>query len=308
MEQINFNFKKTRGFGDLIQDYISLFKIIFKHLNARIISIAMPFMAVFILIAYYLTTVVNEIMKSAGDLGVMASLAFVPIVLLLLIFLFFILISAFAIEYMFLLEERRDLDFTSSDIYNRIKENAGKYIRFFLSSIVVGIGLLFVIGILGMVFNLIPLVGRIAIGIVTACMTLFIYCALFLYRQDREDLWGSYGASFRLIKGKILEYGAATYAFQVMIQIVMVLIAFIPLIIIGIIAFTTVGFSAQFFDGFLGKFLATIGGSIFMLFLIFFSFYMIGFYVLQYFSLLESSYKEDTLEQIDQIGGTADEF
>jgi len=308
MEQINFIFKKTRGFGDLIQDYISLFKIIFKHLNGRIIGIALPFIAVFILAAYYLTTVFSDLIKSPGDFASVASIAFIPMILILFLVLFFILISIFGIEYMFLLEERKSMDFTSSDIYKRIKQNSGKYVRFFLSSLVIGLVLLLPLFALSAVLNLIPVFGSLLLGIITACLMLYIYCALFLYIQGRGGLVESYRASFHLVKAKILEYGLASYVFQLMIQIIMVFVILIPAIIIGIIAFSTVGFSDQFLDGFMGKFLVSIGSSIFMLITIFFTIYIILFYVLQYFSLLESSYKEDTLEQIDQIGGTADEF
>lgn len=308
MEPLNFNFKKTRRFGDLIQDYFSLFKIVFKHLNARIISIALPFIAVFILLAYYMTTFISELMRSSDPLSSVSGMVFIPIVLSIVMILFFILISAFGVEYMFLLEERKELNFSSNDVYDRVKGNLEKYVRFFLSTIVVGLILIIPFAAIAGVLAFIPFVGQLLLGVLATCMMLFINCALFLYLQERENLWASYGASFRLIKARIFEYGAASYVFQLMIQIIGTLIVMIPLIIIGVIAFTTVGFTEQFFDGFTGKFLVSLGGSIFMLFIIFFAIYMIAFYVLQYFSLLESSYKEDTFDQIDQIGGTADEF
>jgi len=308
MEPLNFNFKKNRRFGDLIQDYFSLFKIVYRHLNARIISVALPFIAVFILLAYYMTTFISEIMRSSDPIGSVSGAAFIPLILFLVFILFFVLISAFGIEYMFLLEERRELNFTSNDIYQRVKDNLEKYVRFFLSSIVVGILLIIPLAAIAAVLAFIPIVGQLLLGVLAACMMLFVNCALFLYLQERETLWASYGASFRLVRARIFEYGAASYVFQLIIQIVGTLITMIPLIIIGVIAFTTVGFSNQFFDGFTGKFLVSLGGSIFMLFVIFFAIYMIAFYMLQYFSLLESRYKEDTLDQIDQIGGTAEQI
>jgi len=307
MKLLNFTFKKTRRFGDLIQDYISLFKIIFKHLNAKIISIALPVVAVFILLIYYLATFVTGMINSLEPFNSI-SMSFIPMILILLVFLFFILITTFGIEYMFLLEERQDFSFTSKDIYMRIRQHLGKYIRFFLSSILVGLLIMIPFVIIAFVLNFIPIVGQLVLGIMSACLLLFFNCALFLYLQDREGIWDSYRASFRLIGAKVFEYGAASYVLQLMAQIILGFIALIPIAIIGIIAFSTIGFSIQFFDGFAGKFLVSIGGSILMLFLIFFSIYMVTFYVLQYFSLLESTYKEDTLEQINQIGGTIDEF
>jgi len=308
MEQIDFAFKKNRRFGDLIQDYLSLLKIVFRHLNSKILAIALPVFAVFIILGFYLSTVINELIKSPPPTDSIPSMLVLPIIAMFLVLLFIVLIGTFGIEYMLLLEERKDLSFTSGDIYARIKQNLEKYVRFFLSSILVGIGLMIFFVILSFFLNLIPIVGQLIMGILGACIMLFVNCALFLYRQGREDLWSSYGASFRLIKSRVFEYGVAGYVMQIILQITMALIVMVPLIIIGIIAFNTVGFTDQFLEGFLGKFLISLGGSIMMLLVIFVSIYLIGFYVFQYFSLLESSYKEDTLEQIDQIGGTEEAF
>src|SRR5690606_26233324 len=106
--------------------------------NARIIEITLPCIAVFILLFYYLTTFFSEMAKSSDLINSLSGVAFIPMGIILLIFLFFILISSFGIEYMLLLEERKDLSFTSNDIYKRIKSNLGKYFIFFLSSIPVG--------------------------------------------------------------------------------------------------------------------------------------------------------------------------
>src|SRR5699024_5421776 len=133
--------------------------------------------------------------------------------------------------------------------------------------------------------NFIPLLGQVVLGVVMACIMLFMNCALFFSLPGREGLCVSYPASFHLIKTRIFENGAAVYVVQMMVQFVMGLIVLIPLAVIGIIAFNTVGFTNQFFDSFTGKFLVSIGSSIFMLFLIFFSIYLVAFYVLQYFSL-----------------------
>jgi len=137
---------------------------------------------------------------------------------------------------------------------------------------------------------------------------LFIYCSLFLYLQGKEKLWDSYSASFNLIKSKIFEYGVASYLFQFMVNITLGFISLIPIVILAIIAFTTLGFNPDFFLTFGGKIIVSLGISIVTLLMVFASIYLISFYVLQYFSLLEVSYSEETLEDIEQIGTTTDEI
>ncbi len=308
MEPLNFTFKKSRGIGDLLQDFISLFKKIFKHYNGLILSLALPFLAIAILITFYFSRFVtaalssNEMLFASGTFSIFLS---VSVLFFLLIFL---IISCFGIEYMLLLEEKGNTQFTTKDIYRNIKKNLSKYITFFFASIVVVLIFAIPLMLIYVILAFIPVIGNLAMGVVSACFGLFLYCALFLYLQDREELWESYKASFYLLKSKIFAYGAAAYIFQMLAQILLLLLTLVPLIILAIIGFTTVGFDARFFESFLGKFLFSIGSSLFFLFFMISTIYLIGFYMLQYFSLLESSYKEDTLETIDQIGGTEDEL
>lgn len=307
MDQLDFNFKKSRGLGDLLSDYISLFKKIFKHFNANILTLSLPFIALFLLLIFYVTSFITEIINAPDDFS--PTLVFSLVIpTMIVLFVFYILVSTFGIEYMFLLAEKGNTDFSTRDIFNRIKKNLTKYISFFFSSIVVSLMLIIPIGIVYALLIFIPLIGTLAMGLISTMIALFFYCALFLYIQGRERLWDSYKASFYLIKSKMWEYGLASYLFQFLAQIILGVLTIIPIVILVIIGFNTVGFDQHFFETFGGKILIAIGGSILTLFMILASIYMISFYVLEYFSLLEVSYSEDTLDQIDQIGTTKDEF
>lgn len=307
MDLIDFNFKKSRKLGDLLSDYITLFKQIFKHFNKTILALSLPFIAIFMLITFYFFSYFSEMISSSqAPSFFFISSIFFPTFLFLM--LFFLLVSTFGIEYMLLLEEKGNTDFSTKDIFRNIKLRITKYIAFFFSSLVVGLMLMIPFGIIAVILAFIPLVGMIALGVLSSMMAMFFYCALFLYLQNRERLWDSYRASFYLIKKKLFEYGLAAYIFQMIMQILLGLLTIVPLIILGIIAFNTIGFNDQFFTSFSGKFLVSLGSSIFTLFIIMSSIYMISFYVLQYFSLLEVSYREDTLDNIDQIGKTVDDF
>lgn len=307
MEKLDFTFKKNRKLGELISDYIALFKMIFKHFNKNIITLSLPFAAIFMLLmfysfSYFVPFIYNSNEPSLGSIiGIAVSFSF-------LMFFFILIISVFGIEYMLLLEEKGNTDFTTGDVFAKIKQNFGKYLLFFLSSILIMLMISIPFGIAAFILAFIPLVGTIAIGILGAMLMLFIYCSLFLYLQGKEKLWDSYSASFNLIKSKIFEYGVASYLFQFMVNITLGFISLIPIVILAIIAFTTLGFNPDFFLTFGGKIIVSLGISIVTLLMVFASIYLISFYVLQYFSLLEVSYSEETLEDIEQIGTTTDEI
>ena len=280
MDSLDFTFKKSRSLGDLLSDYISLFKKIFKHFNTNILALSLPFIALFILVIFYFTSFITEMIYAPDDFSITLFFSiFAPTMLVL--FLFFMLVSTFGIEYMFLLEEKGNTDFSTRDIFYRIKKNLKKYVVFFFSSIVVGLMLAIPIGIVYVLLAFIPLLGTLAMGMVSAMLGLFFYCALFLYIQGREQLWDSYKASYYLIKKKIWEYGLASYIFQILVQIILGVLTLIPIVILGIIAFNTIGFDKHFFETFGGKILISIGGSIATLFMIIASIYIISFNVLE---------------------------
>lgn len=307
METLDFTFKKNRKLGALISDYIDLFKKIFKHFNKNILTVSLPFIALFMLLVFYSISAFVPLFYGTSELTFLSIIGMV-FTFSIFFLIFMVLISIFGMEYMFLLEERQKTDFTYSDVLTRVKKNFKHYFFFFLATILVNMVAMIPIGIISFILVFIPLVGSLAMGVLMTTYLLFIYCALFLYLQKRETLWDSYGASFRLIKSKMFEYGAAAYLFQFMVQIILGILVVLPTLIIFVITFFTVDFSQDFFITFTGKFLASIGGAIMLFAMIFSSIYMISFYVLEYFSLLEINFGEETLEDIEQIGATTDEF
>lgn len=305
MEQLNFTFKKNRSVGDLISDYISLFKQVFKHFSKTLFTIALPFIALFFLIAFFSVGYLSSSFSSLGPSnGIVAlpAVLFSQFFIIILFFIFNIIVSAIGIEYMFLLEKNGNTNFTIKDVTHTLKVNIGKYILFFLASIVVGIILIIPIGLIGIVLAFIPIIGQFALVFIGAIIGLFISCALLLYRQGRATLWGSYMASFELIREKIFSYALATFLFQILAQVFFGILTIIPVVILFIIGFTTIGFNNEFFLSFTGKFLISIGAGIATLFMFFYGAMLISFYVLEYFSLLEVSYSEETLDEIEQIG------
>jgi hypothetical protein len=307
MEKLDFIFRKSRGIGDLIQDYIHLFKKIFKHFNRNIFQFLLPFLALFILIVFFASSLGVTFFNDAAmrDTSVIAIISVLALITGLVFFMF---IPTFGIEYMFLLEERDAPDFTGKEIWQRLKSHLGKYFIFFWASVVVMIMIIIPLGLLIFVLALIPVVGAFAIGILGACLTTWIYCALFLYITGREPVFESFLAAFRLVKRKMFIYGLAAYIFQFLTQIILGILTFIPIIVLAIIAYNVIGFNEQVFISFGGKILLSLASAIFMIFVTIASIYLISFYVLIFFSSLEETYSEGTIDIIEQIGDTKDEF
>lgn len=306
MEKLDFEFIKSRGIGELIQDYLSLFKKIFRHFNSSIFKFVLPFLAVFLVLFFFASSLGVNIFYSKD--WQTSSVVIVMLIVVSLVGLFyFMFIPTFGLEYMFLLQEKGDTDFSGKDVWKRVKEHMGKYIVFFFASIVVMLILAIPLFIVGFILAFIPIAGQIALGIAMACVMLVFVCGLFLYLADRETVFDSFLASFRLLKKKLLSYGLTAYIFRMLVGISLVLVTLIPSAIMAIIAYNTIGFSEQIFISFSGKVMVSIFGTLVILASTISTIYTMSFYTLIYFSSLEATNKEGSLTQLDQIGQTEDE-
>ena len=306
MEKLDFEFIKSRGIGELIQDYLSLFKTIFRHFNSCIFKFILPFLAVFLVLFFFASSLGVDIFYSREWRT--SSVVIVMLVVISLVALFyFMFIPTFGLEYMFLLKEKGGTGFNGKEVWQRVRSHMGKYIVFFLASIIVMLILAIPIALAGVIFTLIPIAGQIAFGIAMACVLLVFVCGLFLYLEDRETVFDSFLASFRLLKKKLLSYGLTAYIFRILVGICLLLVTIIPTAILAIIAYNTIGFTEQIFISFGGKVMVSILGTLVILLSTISSIYVMSFYTLIYFSSLEATNKEGSMAQLDQIGQSDDE-
>lgn len=303
MENLDFTFKKKRTMGELISDFISLYKKIFKHLHKNFLSIALIYATIFLLLTFF---VVGKISIGVNGFISPTQIIMMEIPLILILVLVSFSISVFSIEYMFLLEKNGATNFSLKDLSKNVKRHLGKYVAFFFASIVVFLLLLIPIALINVILAFIPILGSFALMIFYAIIGLFFYCALFLYLDDRSTLWGSYLDSAKLIQQKMFSYGFATFVFQLLTQIMFGILTIVPAIILGVITFST-GLNVNFMSSFGGKFILGIGMAILSFFIVFYTIYLIGFYTLQYFSLIEVNFNEETMDDIEQIGLSSNE-
>ncbi|HLS71613.1 MAG TPA: hypothetical protein VK027_08120 [Chitinophagaceae bacterium] len=309
MKKQIFEFEKERGFGDLIQDYIFMYKNHFKHIHRLIFRSFIPFIAFFVVIAYFFMKQIKS-----NNLGSMYSFldynkfsfiitSFLALICLWLLSLF---CAAFGIEYIYILKERKDTDFSSKEVFSQIRSQFPKYFNFFFSSIVILLLISIPLVLIAVVLMLIPIIGTLALGVLFAMLNVYLVCCFLLYREERSGLWESYKQGLSLVKPKIVIYGLAAYVFQMLMQIFLSFIFFVPALILIFLSVFVLDIEELFYESYWGEILGSAFGGILSIFIIIAAIYMLFFYSLQYFSLIEYKFQENFDASIDKIGSEID--
>lgn len=307
MDRLDFEFKKSRGLGELIQDYISLYKRIFKHFNRSILRFILPFVAIFLCLIYIGFNYASSFFFDTANSGFTA-FAVAVIIGILVTFFYFIFIPTYGIEYMFILEERGSTDFDGSEVRRAVIGHLRKYIAFFFAATLISFLLAIPLIAVILVSSFIPIIGQIASGVLISILTVIYFGALMLYRKSRAPLFDSFMASFRLMRKKLFIYGLSAYIFQFLISICLGILTIIPAVVIFLIAFNSVSMNQVFFMSITGRIILSIGGTILFSVYTIASIYMATFFSLIYYSSLEATEKEGTLDKIDQIGSSDEDL
>jgi len=304
MELIDFEFKRERKLGEFVQDFINLLKIIVGHLAKVLFKmLALPICGM-LLVGYYISTQLNvHIDYSSGELfdvifsfltafGVMSVIG--------------MLAFGLAIEYFIILRDRRSLDFDEKDVWHNFKANIGRYFRFLGAAIIVSIIAFIPLTILTFACMFIPLVGSIGMGILFAIVGLWFFTAFMLYREGYYELIDTFQGAYDLLKSKLFEYGTASYVVNFLFQSLMYLITIVPAIVIGLIAYNSVGFDENFFETYFGKVLVSGGSSLLTLFFIVYSMLSVLSYGIIYETGKELKFGENVFERVSKIGRRTD--
>lgn len=303
MGVIDFEFRRERKLGEFVQDFINLLKVINRHLVAELFKLLLVPIALVILMGYYLSTQlsINSSYTTVDNSKVV--LGFLALGILILIIALFAF--GFGIEYFILLRNRKKLDFTSRDIWNQFRAHLGYYFRFFMAMLIVAI-LISVPTALAMLLSaFIPFVGSFAIGIIFSAIGLWFFSSFMLYREGYNELIDCFGASFSMLKKKIMEYGLASYIVSFIFQSLLSIITIIPMVIVFLITYNSVGFNEDFFASGLGRGVATIGGLFVTLLVIIYYLLSVMSFGIIYETAKELKYGEDVFERIDKLGGGA---
>ncbi|HMR17867.1 MAG TPA: ABC transporter permease [Sphingobacterium sp.] len=300
MELADFEFKRERKLGEFVQDFINLLKMIIGHLGKVMFKMLSLPICGMLLVGYYLSTQFNmQVNYSSGELfRVISSL----LTAFGLMFVIGTLAFGFAIEYFIILRDRRRLDFDEKDVWQQFRENLGKYFRFLIAAIIVAILAFIPLSILVFACMFVPFVGSIAMGVLFAIVGLWFFTAFMLYREGYYELIDTFNGAYGLLKSKIFEYGLASYVVSFLFQSLLYLISLMPTVIIGLIAYNSVGFNENFFETSFGKILVSVGGSVMTIFFIVYNMLSVLSYGIIYETGKEMVFGENVFERITKIG------
>lgn len=304
MELAQFEFKRERKLGEFVQDFINLLKIIIGHLSKELLKMLIIPLCLMLLVGYYISTQLNlNVDYSSGEIVDILVTFGIAVLCMLVIG---ILAFGFTIEYFILLRNRRNLSFDYKDIWAGFSAHLDKYFRFLLGSIVVCIILFIPVSLVLFISALIPLVGSLAVGVVFATLGLWFFTAFMLYRENYYDLFDTYTSAFSMLKDKIAEYGLASYVVTFLFRSLITLMSVVPFVLIGLIAYNSVGFNENFFETYIGKMLVTFGSTFMSLFFIIYYMLSVISYGIIYETAKELRFGEDVFEKINNIGRRED--
>ena len=301
MELIDFEFRKERKLGEFVQDFINLLKVINRHLVSVLLKLLLIPISVVILLGYYISTQIsfNTAYTSVDTVHVFMSFLVLGIVILLIALFAF----GLGIEYFILLRNTKSLAFNSSDILRQFRTHLRMYLRFFLAMLVVGVLISIPTAFAVLLSALIPFIGSFAAGVIFAMIGLWFFSAFMLYREGYYDLIDCFGSAFTMLKKKILEYGLASYIVSFIFQALLSIITIVPMVIVFLIAYNSLGYHDDFFASGIGRGIATFGGLFVVLLVIIYYLLSVISYGIIYETAKELQFGEDVFERIDKLGG-----
>src|SRR5690606_6998843 len=192
--------------------------------------------------------------------------------------------------------------FDAKSVVRSFRGHIGKYLKFLVVSIVAGlllsIPLLLGVGIL----SFIPFIGSFAAGILMAFVGTWFACSFLFYREGYYGLTDTIQQTFGLLKKKFIDYGVSSYVVGMVFQILLMMLTIIPSVIVGIIAYNTLGFTDTFFDTFAGRMLTALGGTVLIVLYLVYYLLSVLVYGIIYETAKEMKYGEDVYDKINSLG------
>ncbi|WP_437919257.1 ABC transporter permease [Sphingobacterium sp. LRF_L2] len=298
--EIDFEFRKERKLGEIVQDFVNLLRLIIGHFFRTILRLAIVPLCLILVLIYYGTTKINLTQsQDFTDSLQVVGIAFACLGALVIVGM---ICYGFAIEYFILLKNKRNTDFTSADVWHAFRNHIGKYLKFLLIAIIALCILIIPLLLAMFILMFIPLIGSFAAGILMAFVGVWFFCAFLFYREGYMEGGNAIQQSFSLLRRKIIDYSISSYIVSFIFQALLMMLSLMPMLILGIIAYNTIGFQDTFFDSFLGRILVAIGGILFVL--LYVVYYMLSVLIsgIIYETAKEVNYGEDVYEKIADLG------
>lgn len=300
--EVDFEFQKERKIGDFVQNFIDLFKLIYKHFVTTIFGLSALPLAGIALVYYFLSTKIT-FSANSNSFEDIDGFTWAALLILALIALG-LYVYGISIEYFLLLKERKNTLFTGKEVLQNFRVNIGRYSMFLLAMILALIVVFIPLAIVAVLSAFIPFIGSFAIGILMSMVGIWLFSSFLFYREGYSDLGSCFTDAYVMLSKKLIQYGIATYIVNFIFQMAVMMISVVPLIIVSLISYNFLGMDTAFFDSSWGKLLMTLGGMFITLFTLFL--YMSGVLAngIIYETAKDLKFGERIYGMIDQIGGT----
>ena len=300
MEIADFEFKRERKLGEFVQDFVNLLKLISGHLSRVMMKLLLVPICLMVLMVYYISTQINMGTDFYGDqfTRLFENILFTFLLLVVVGLVAF----GFGTEYFMLLRNNRNLEFTAKDVFRAFMAHIGRYLKFLLTAAVVSILAFIPIAIVAGIGVFIPIVGSIAVGVFFTMVSIWYFTAFMLYREGYYDSFNAFRSALRILRKKIFSYGLATYVIHFIFQALLMLMGIVPAIVFFVISYNSGNFSYSFFEGFYGRILISMGGSLITVVTLMYYVLSVLSYGIVYETAKELNYGENIFDRIDKLG------
>lgn len=232
---------KSRGFSAFFQDTFSFLKQNGKHYFKHFFIINGIFLLILMTIGYFISKFYTDIVfggvlqgNSTTQIDEYMNENFGIFMLLMIVFLV-VGLTAGLISYSYtpiylkLYSEKNGKNFETQEIVQVYKQNIGKLFIFLICGILLGIPLVFVLGI-GIFILIITIIGFLLIPFLAGAFSLFYNMTLMEYLQNKKGIWDSFGYAWTLMTKKFWAAVGSVGIFYLMAYVVQNVITLIPYI------------------------------------------------------------------------------
>lgn len=306
---------KSRGFSAFFQGTFSFLKQNGKHYFKHFFIINGIFLLILMTIGYFVSKFYTDIVfggvlqgNSTTQIDEYMNENFGIFMLLMIVFLV-VGLTAGLISYSYtpiylkLYSEKNGKNFETQEIVQVYKQNIGKLFIFLICGILLGIPLVFVLGI-GIFILIITIIGFLLIPFLAGAFSLFYNMTLMEYLQNKKGIWDSFGYAWTLMTKKFWAAVGSVGLFYLMAYVVQNVITLIPYIFFMGSLFTVTpesGTSPQ----------EVASSLVVMMLVVFFIAFIVSIILnnitqlnqgIVYYSLKEDNENVNTKSVIDQIG------
>ncbi|MCK0110060.1 hypothetical protein MWU58_12195 [Flavobacteriaceae bacterium S0825] len=307
---------KSRGFSAFFQDTFTFIKLNGKHYFKHFFIVNGVFLLILMAIGYFISKFYTDIVfggvlqgNSNTQIEEYMNENFGIFILLMIFFLVVALIAglisySYSAIYLKLYAENDGKNFETKEIIQMYKQNLGKLFIFLLCGILLGIPLIFVLGI-GAFVLMITIIGILLLPFLAGSFSLFYNMTLMEYIRQERGIWDSFGYAWTLMTSKFWASIGSVGLFYLMAYVVQNVITMIPYLFFLGDMFT----SAQQGESLNPE---EVGASLMvMMLVIFFITFIVGIILnnitqlnqgIVFYSLKEDNENINTKSVIDQIG------